>query len=162
MLSHAQLLSLLSYEPATGVFVSSVVRKRVNVGDVIGNRNSRGYMRACIDGKHYYLHRLAWFYVHAHWPPDQIDHKNGKFDDNRIDNLRLATEVTNGRNRKRDIRNTTGKTGVFQLRNGKFRADIKLPERRLILGTFECFSDAVEARIAAEKFYFKEFRRIGS
>jgi len=161
-LTHAELGALLSYDPNTGVFISRVHRKKLHPGDIVGNHNDRGYLRASIDYKSYYLHRLAWFFVYKRWPRQSLDHINGVLDDNRIANLRECDCVLNGRNRKRDIRNSSGKTGVFCLNNGTYRADIKLPHKRLILGSFPTFDMAVEARIAAEIQYFGEFRRVGS
>jgi HNH endonuclease len=159
-MKHAYLLSIVRYNPRTGEFISLVKRKRINVGDVIGSISQRGYARTTIDGKHYYLHRLAWFYVHGKWPRKRLDHKNGKYADNRIRNLRQATSVQNGRNRKIGVNNTSGVVGVNYLKTkGKFRASIKVPEKRVVLGCFENFEDACAARRSAEILYFGEFRR---
>lgn len=156
---HSYLLSIVHYDETTGIFRSLVDRRTVKVGDVLGAPNSRGYLRVTIDGLHYYLHRLAWFYVHGYWPR-KLDHRNGVVSDNRLLNLRPCTNRQNGRNRKIAANNKSGVTGVFRVKlSGKFRACIKLREGRLVLGTFDDFEAACAARKKAEVKYFGEFRR---
>lgn len=157
-MEHAYLLSIVRYSKRTGVFTSRVNRKRVKVGDVIGGANVRGYWRTTIDGKFYFLHRLAWFYVYAIWPTMNLDHKNGIKSDNRICNLREADCVQNGRNRRTSVTNRTGVSGVFKVRSGRYRVDIKLPECRLNLGTYDTLDEAIRVRRQAERRYFGEFR----
>lgn len=158
-ISHPQLLDLLTYDPASGVFISRVYRGPLVPGQVVGQANSRGYLRTTIYGRHYYLHRLAWFYVTRSWP-DKIDHRNGVFGDNRFKNLRPATTRQNGRNRKIDARNKSGVTGVCWLKTkGKWRADIMLEDGRLVLGCYKDLDQAVLIRYCAETFFFAEFRR---
>lgn len=158
-ISHRELLSLVHYNPHTGVFTSLVHRKKVHPGDVVGNRNSRGYMRTTIHGKFYFLHRLAWFYTYGSWPK-KVDHKNGKYNDNRIKNLRQATTRQNGRNRKVDVRNVSGATGVCWVSKiGKFRVDIKLKHGRFVLGNFIDSLEACLLRLVAEDFFFGKFQR---
>ncbi len=161
LIKHERLKCLVKFHRGSGLFTARLPFKRYEKGDIVGSMNTRGYIRIYLDGVFYLGHRLAWFYVHGTWPSNLLDHKNGVFSDNRLVNLRECDTVRNGRNRKRDIRNTTGKTGACILK-GRFQANIKLPGRRLILGSFDKFADAVAARIEAEKKYFKEFRRNGS
>ena len=54
-----------------------------------------GHRRIQIDKRSYKAHVLAWFYVNEVWPDQEIDHKNRVPDDNRIENLRLATRSQN-------------------------------------------------------------------
>lgn len=51
-----------------------------------------------------------------------VDHINGNYSDNRIENLRVVEHSVNCRNQKKRINNTTGHTGVSinsQFRDGK-------------------------------------------
>lgn len=157
---HELLLELVTYNKRTGIFKSKVNGHLIKKGDVLGSLNSRGYVRWRLLGRHVYMHRLAWFYVHGRWPADLLDHRNGVFSDNRIANLRECDTVRNGRNRKLGSNNRSGKVGVFYVkRENRWRADIKLPDRRLVLGEFKTYEEASAARSAAEVVYFAEFRR---
>lgn len=162
MITHAQLLCLLHYDANSGVFTSKVAKGPLSVGKAVGSLNERGYLRTTINKEHYFLHRLAWFYVKREWPP-MLDHKDGDFSNNRIKNLRLCNVVTNGRNRKRGANNTTGKTGVsFDSRDGIYFAAIKIEGKTVQLGRFNSFEAAKQARIKAEIARFGQFRRVGS
>ena len=61
----------------TGIF--TVIKRRRNqlqIGDVAGHKNKRGYLVLFIDGYGYLGHRLAWLYMTGEWPLDEIDHAN--------------------------------------------------------------------------------------
>lgn len=59
-------------------------------------------------------HRLVWLAVHGQWPDSDLDHINGKLDDNRISNLRLASESENMANRKLNTNNKVGLKWVHE------------------------------------------------
>ena len=92
VLTAERLRELLNYDPLTGVFSWRVNgRGRSGVGTVAGGSNHK---RIAIDKKEYFVHRLAWLYVHGCWPTEDIDHINGDPSDNRIANLREANSVS--------------------------------------------------------------------
>lgn len=101
MLAQNDLHQLLNYNPDTGVFTWAQNRpsRYGRRGDPAGSLHSSGYIHIRIAGNLYKAHRVAWCYVHGHWPAEQIDHINQVKHDNRIDNLRLATPSENSRNR---------------------------------------------------------------
>lgn len=68
-------------------------------------------MKVCIGGQIYSAHRLAWLAHYGSEPPAQIDHINGDRADNRIANLRSATNQENSQNRAAR-KNACGYTGV--------------------------------------------------
>jgi hypothetical protein len=63
-----------------------------------GTLQSKGYVAVMVNGKGYRAHRIIWMMIHGLFPPDELDHVNHQRDDNRIENLRLATSQENKRN----------------------------------------------------------------
>ena len=99
-----------------------------------------------IEQRFYYIHRLAWFYVHGEWPI-VVDHINRDTSDNRIANLRAANQSINSHNRREQANNTSGQKGVvFDKRSGKWNARIKIKGRTFYGGDHVNFEDAVVAR----------------
>src|SRR5580704_1773693 len=107
------LKTVLDYDPLTGVFRWRIRPRQRACSEIAGSVNSYGYRMICVAQKIYRAHRLAWFYVYGEWPTNEIDHINGKKDDNRIVNLRLADKQKNQANSKRRSTNTTGFKGIF-------------------------------------------------
>lgn len=68
--------------------------KANNAGDVAGTKRSDGYTRIRIGRKAYFAHRLIYF-IATGTQPEYLDHKNGDKSDNRISNLRVATNSEN-------------------------------------------------------------------
>lgn len=127
-------------------------------GKVAGS-NSDGYILLWVGGKYMKAHRVVWIMMRGEIPPKmQIDHINGIKADNRIDNLRLATNRENGRNSHSIITNTSGVRGVSWFkRDGKWRAQISIDGRRKHLGYFDTINDAAEAYRAASLQHYGVF-----
>ena len=133
---HADLLRLLSYDPATGIFRwREKMAHRVLPGAIAGKINVKGYRQIKIAQKWYYAHRLAWFYVTGAWPTNFIDHVNNLPADNRFCNLRDVTNSQNAWNSKRRKNNKCGYKWVF-LRRGRFLAALRDGQRQVVLGSF--------------------------
>ena len=151
MITKHQLQELLSYDPDTGVFTQIKARQKVRVGDVAGGVKNHGYVVIKINGKFYQAHRLAWLYVYGEFPIDALDHINRIRNDNRICNLRLATNADNVQNKSVFRNNTSGSTGVtWDKRSKKWKAYISVRREKTILGYFTNICDAVAARKAAD------------
>lgn len=150
MLTQERLKELLHYCPDMGVFTWRIAVGRVRVGSVAGNV-SKGYVQISVDNKNYLAHRLAWLYIHGEFPPRQLDHINRVRADNRICNLRLATNAENHQNLSLSRRNTSGHIGVrwFKQRK-KWHAQIKINRKQLHIGYFTDLSEAIAARKSAE------------
>lgn len=87
-----------------------------------------------------------------------VDHIKHNKIDNRKSQLRLVTYTQNAINRKKQSNNTSGATGVYWNRNmQKWFAEIRLNKKRIFLGYFDNFEDAVKTRKEAEEKYFGEF-----
>lgn len=152
-LSHSRLTSLLSYDSETGDFVRKVDHwASAKAGKKVGSRHSEGYLECMIDGQRYYLHRLAWFYVHKKWPDGVIDHINHDRKDNRLSNLRDVTVQGNILNMPLKSSNRTGVKGVHLCkRSGKYIAQITVDYKTIHLGSFDLIENAAEARRRAEE-----------
>ena len=151
-LSFERLHKLLKYNQRTGVFVRRIsAGNSAPAGTIAGGLNNKGYRIIRADGHRYMAGRLAWFYVHGRWPKDEIDHRNGVRDDNRLSNIREVSHAENQQNRRRaHSRNVTGLLGVSP-NEGKFRAAIKLNGRCHYLGNFATPQEAHAAYVKAKR-----------
>lgn len=131
----------LEYDPETGLFWRA--------GSVAGCVNKQGYRQISVRNKQYLAHRLAWLCTHGRWPKDQIDHINHRRDDNRLQNLREATNAEQRKNMKLAKNNTSGFRGVSR-QHGKWVSYIKVGGKKKHLGIFENKDNAVIARVYAE------------
>ena len=86
--------------------------RRIKIGQQFGTRHIYGYRQGSLKGKRYKEHRLIWLYHYGEWPKECIDHINGIRDDNRIENLREATNQQNQFNRKSEKDSSSQYKGV--------------------------------------------------
>lgn len=122
-----------------------------HAGNEAVNNNHEGYRRGVINGKPYYSHRVIWAMYTGFWPVEQIDHENGIRHDNRIGNLREATNMENSINQKLRSTNTSGTSGVSWSKGmGKWLSRISSAGRIVHLGYFHDMSAAISARKNAE------------
>lgn len=95
------------YDPVTGVF-TRLTRKNSH-----GSIDRDGYLILKINRRQFKGHRMAWLYVYGVLPTHNIDHRNRIRADNRIDNLRDATQAVNVENTTRHPNPETGVIGVY-------------------------------------------------
>lgn len=161
-LTAERLRELTTYSSETGLFRWRALTSKYShakIGDVAGWLNGDGYRDIQIDCKTYRAHRLAWLYVHGVWPSDQVDHINRDRTDNRIENLREASNTENQRNASKPYTNTSGHVGVaWHKYTQKWRAYIRHDGKNLHLGLFTELEDAVAARKAGELKYWGAIR----
>lgn len=142
------------YDPETGLFTS---RSR---GVVVGSISRRGYTKITIGTKRFFAHRLAWLVTHGAWPQQQVDHINGIKTDNRLCNLRLASNAENTINRKKQANNKSGYKGVhFNKKHGKYHAQITICKKCKHLGSFDTAEEASAAYQTAAKEFHGEFAK---
>lgn len=155
MLTQERLKELLHYDPETGVFIWLVGRGGgAKAGDVAGSFDAKGYIVIVIKGAIYRAHRLAWLYIYGEWPEYQVDHENREKKDNRIINLRAATNAENCRNQGKAKNNTSGITGVAWRENcGHWWAQIMVDGKSIYLGSFKDKFEAICARMSANNRY---------
>jgi len=158
MITHAELLSLMTYDPATGVFHWREYKYPRRPDLMVGFVSDEGYLRCKIGSQTYPLHRLAWFYVHKRWPSGQIDHINRDKADNRLSNLRVATHGQNQTNAGAHKTNRLGVRGVRKKQRGlRYEARITHEGRVIHLGHYLTIEEAAAARKAAERLLHGEF-----
>lgn len=147
MLTQDRLKEVLSYDPATGIFINIVQRgQRGNIGKETGIMHHSGYIHIAIDNRNYMAHRLAWLYMTGEFPPECIDHINGKRSDNRFSNIRLATKKQNNENIPLRSDNKSGHRGVhWYKQTNRWKASVKHNGNRISVGYFKNIEDAVKA-----------------
>lgn len=124
--------------------------------------NKRDYLQASnidntyIETKRLLMHQLILPIDNNKNVPDHIHGEKSK-NDNRKENLRIATISQNAMNAKLRINNTSGITGVcWNEKIKKYRAYIQKDGKNYNLGFFANLEDAVKARKEAEIKYFGE------
>lgn len=143
MLTQKELKSMLDYNEKTGKFVWKIAKKGLEKGSLAGNIRPDKYRRIAINNKIYYEHRLVWLYVHGTFPTHCIDHINRNPSDNRICNLRLATQKQNLENQSLNRKNTSGFKGVsFMKTRNKYRASLTHNSKTYHLGIFKTAEEA--------------------
>lgn len=155
----------LSYDRTSGILIWSAPPKysKMKKGDIAGTSNKiNGYVAISvgIDGVCYKVkgHHIAWYLFYGEWPSQLIDHKDRNRSNNRILNLRLATDSKNCQNRSVRKDNKTGVTGISWSNLGNcYRVNITKSGNTISVGSFSSFEEAKIARLNAEQFYFGEF-----
>ena len=147
-----ELREMLSYDAERGVLYWKNCLKDCLNGKPAGGLNPKDlYICVHIRGRLFKAHRIIWAMHYGEWPNKFIDHIDQCRSNNRIENLRLADAVVNGRNRRIGVTNTSGALGVcFDKRKKNWRAAIKDHGREIYLGSFKDRESAVSARKAAE------------
>lgn len=121
-------------------------------------KNKRGYIIST-DGKTrktILLHRVITNCLNE-LVPDHIHGKETRYD-NRKSNLRICSTQENCMNSGLYKNNTSGVTGVIWHKRDKiWESWIRVNYKKIYLGRFEKFEDAVKARKQAEEKYFGEY-----
>lgn len=150
---------LFDYDPQ-GFFIEKTLRgARSKIGTKIigGCHNKKPYRRLCVGSKLYYLHRLIFLW-HRGYLPKQVDHINQDCTNNRIENLRAATNSQNVANQPG--RSSTGFKGVYIQKACKAKpyvAKITFQKNVKYLGHFKTPEEAAYAYDKAAKECFGDF-----
>lgn len=111
----------------------------------------QGYAQVKVNGRMLYAHRIIYALMHSEMPEGEIDHIDGDPLNNRIENLRDVSGSENQHNSKKRKDNSSGFTGVSWANHAqKWRTEIWVDNRKIHLGYFEDFEEAVQARKLAK------------
>lgn len=159
-LSQDTLRERLAYDSETGVFTHIYNRGHARRGEQAGTVSKfTGYRLIYVKCLEYQAHRLAWLYHYGEWPALSVDHVDGDKDNNRISNLRLATNQENQRNiNGLQKNNTSGVRGVqWNKRQNKWLAVISEGGKMFVVGRAITLDEAAKMRRAAELRHFGEY-----
>jgi hypothetical protein len=147
------------FEYKNGILYWKKNQGNVKSGSIAGNQRQDGYIDIGFKGKLIRAHRLIWLFHHGYMP-EFLDHINGIRNDNRIENLRVATRPQNQMNLKKFANNSSGCSGVYWHKQGnKWAARIQVNYKSKHLGLFSVIEDAIAVRKIAEQKFFGEFSR---
>lgn len=142
----------LHYDAETGAFRwRSESRKRSDLKEIAGSTTSNGYIQIKVGNRKYFAHRLAWLYVYGEWPKNQVDHIDGCRTNNRIANLRDATNEVNCQNlRRAHSKSSNGYLGVTRVKD-RWASNISVNGKRIRIGVFDTPEQAHQAYITAKR-----------
>jgi hypothetical protein len=157
--SDEELLKYFKYE--NGKLFWKISKGKIRCGNEVGavHQSSVGkfYRRFSWNKKFYYVHRLIYRIFNPEISTNLvIDHINGNSLDNRIENLRLTTQVVNGKNSKIRKTNKSGTTAVsFDKSRGKWVVRLHKNGKYKFLGRFENKIDAIKKSEEEYKEFWK-------
>lgn len=134
------------YEYESGYLISKQKRGPATIGKKIVTKHKDGYISTTINRKRFYVHRLIYMMFHGELPRF-IDHIDGNRANNKIQNLRPATESQNNVNSKG--RSKSGYKNIyFDPRKNHYLVVLIINRKKNFFG---CFKDLELACLVAEE-----------
>ena len=136
-----------TYDPNTG----KIMNRR---GQEIKTKSTTGYYTLFLYLKKQRwvlkFHHYAWYYTFGNVDFKMLDHFNQDKMDNRIDNLRMANQQINQHNRLK-----TSKGYYFNKEHKKWRAEIMLNNKTIMLGYYNTEEEARQSYLnGKEKYHY--------
>jgi len=132
---------------------------RVRVGQKVGSKGVGGYYKTTINGAYKLNHRLI-FLMHYGYLPKIIDHIDNNPSNNRIENLRPATDSQNQHNANIAKKNKSGVKGVYWHKaTNKWKTQFKLNGKKMYFGEYYDIDYAKFVIEAMRHKYHKDFAR---
>lgn len=131
--------------------------KKTNPEVKVGSPKGDGYLITCIENKMYRLHRLIYL-MHYGYLPKILDHIDTDRSNNRIENLRPTTQISNQWNRKVGKANSSGVKNVTWHKTGKkWCVELRLHGKHKSFGLYEDLELAELVAIMAREKYHGTF-----
>ena len=143
------------YDEVTGKLYWKEARGKMRKGSHAGCPDAYGYLLVGLNNGLHKAHRIIWE-MHNGAIPDGfvIDHINQIKDDNRLENLRIASKSSNALNSKVRRDSSSGCCGVsWKKDKKKYLAYININGKRRFIGYYDEIEEAKKARKAAELAY---------
>lgn len=155
-----RLREMIHYDATTGRLLWKVTTGRAVAGNEAGTFDkSIGYRRVRIDGFFILGHHIVWALVHGEWPT-QLDHRYGKENGDRVEDLRPSNQRQNLGNTGLPKNNTSGVKGiVWHKASGQWLAQIAINRKMKYLGIRRTIEEAAALYEAAAREHFGEFAR---
>ncbi len=160
MITQKELKQLFTYDKDIGIFTRNIVMGGEKKGNIAGYKSPTS-IDIRVKYRLYRAHQLAWLYVYGSFAKE-IDHINGNPYDNRICNLREATQSQNMMNTKVRNNNKIGIKGVsFDKSKNKWLVQVSVNKKRIFMKRFDNLELAELVAIEAREKYHGEFARHG-
>lgn len=117
---------------------------KIVIGKQVGGDDGHGYRMCMLLKQKFKVHQIVWLVCKREFPSMPIDHIDGNRRNNKIENLRLATDHQNTMNissAKREF------AGIRPTASGKFRTAFQYLGKKYTAGTFPTKEEARAAYI---------------
>jgi hypothetical protein len=132
---------------------------QAKIGNKAGTICNNLYKQVSINKEYYYIHRIIFAMFYGYFP-NFVDHIDGNPSNNKIENLREATQTQNNYNAVLKSNNTSGYKNVYwDKRSSKWLVMVKVERKNKHIGYFDNILIANNAAIMARKQYYGEFTR---
>jgi hypothetical protein len=152
-----ELKEIFDYDPEGFLVWRKPKPGKAKPGQRAGSRaNKDWYASISLNRVTWAAHRLIFIWHHGFLPPE-VDHINRDKADNRIENLRAATRVSNGANRSLNSNSTTGHRNIsYDPVRRKWCVAIKAGST-VLSKRFSSLDEAVAAAQTFRKLLFGDF-----
>ena len=153
------LLNELFYYSNGNLYRKKTTQKNVQIHKKVGTVNTAGYVVVNLHNKVYLVHRLIFWMQHKYLPK-YIDHIDGNRSNNKLHNLRSATNQQNICNAKLRKNSTSGIKNVrWEERLKKWSVRFTVNYKPKHIGVYSELEDAIQAASKARQELHKQFAR---